>query len=187
MILEKKLLFKYKNFSSEFRTLLEKDVNQEYINGLKHQKEYIENIPSVVSFVSQKIYINKIINSKYDTISGLFMDGELVGTAGVQLSIDKNTNIKFGTIGIFIFNLNYRGIGLGKALVLASTFLHNKITNTKLFVAGMEKSNTPSLKSFLSCGFQKTSEGEINYEVRLNFDQLIKPETISKINLKNFE
>ena len=47
----------------------------------------------------------------------------------------------------------------------------------------MEKTNLPSLNSFLSCGFQSTSNNK-NYNVKLNFDYLIKPNQISGIKFK---
>ena len=89
MDLGRSLLFRIKDASCEFRTINEIDVSQEYIDGLNEQNEYIENIPGEVSFYSQKKYIKDIINSKNDSICGLFFDGELVGTAGIQLSLSE--------------------------------------------------------------------------------------------------
>ena len=48
------------------------------------------------------------------------------------------------TVGIFIFNKSYRGTGLGKALVWASTYLFHECTQIKWFGAGMQKNNNPS-------------------------------------------
>ena len=59
MELGKAILFKIKNMNCEFRTLRETDVSHDYVNGLKDQKIYIENISIHVSVSSQKKYINE--------------------------------------------------------------------------------------------------------------------------------
>ena len=183
MFLIKKLLFNYNDVELEFRTILIHDVNQTYVDGLKNEKKYLLNIPNDVTLSSQRKYINEIITSKNNTICGLFNSNELIGTAGIQLTKQNSENINYATIGIFIFNPNYRGIGLGKTLVWASVILINKTMKIKLYGAGMEKTNLPSLNSFLSCGFQSTSNNK-NYNVKLNFDYLIKPNQISGIKFK---
>ena len=97
------------DLTCEFRTLNESDVSQDYINGLKDQKKYIEKIPIHISVSSQKKYINDILYSKGDAICGLFINNELIGTAGVQQSIKFLQYIEVPTefvaaIGIFVFN-----------------------------------------------------------------------------------
>ena len=86
MELGKFIFFKINKMNCEFKSLHETDVSQDYVSGLKYQKEYIMNIPSLVSFSSQKKYINDILYSKGDAICGLFINNELVGTAGIQSS-----------------------------------------------------------------------------------------------------
>ena len=194
MELEKALTFDIVNSSCEYRTIYEFDVNQAYISGLKEQTQYIENIPDNVSISSQKKYIKEILASKSDTICGLFLNSELVATAGVQLSfsesflqnIDTPVN-KVATIGIFVFNKSYRGMGLGKALVWAATYLFHECIQTKWFGAGMEKENVPSLKSFLSCGFRKVYQNEKYQKVLFNISELKKPESISNYKILNHE
>ena len=41
------------------------------------------------------------------------------------------------------------------------------------------KENIPSLKSFLSCGYEQIYEDDDNYRVLLNFQNLIKPKLIT--------
>lgn len=194
MELEKTLTFNIKNKSCEFRTIYESDVNQAYISGLKDQEKYIENIPDNVSIVSQKKYINETLRSKSDTICGLFLNSELVATAGVQLSFSKSflqyidvPIDKVATVGIFVFNKSYRGIGLGKVLVWAATHLFHECAQTEWFGAGMEKENVPSLKSFLACGFDQVYQNEKNQKVLLNISELKKPESITKEKIHNNE
>ena len=191
MELEKSILFKINDLICEFRTIYEADVSQEYIDGLIEQNEYIENIPANVSFSIQKKYIKETINSNNSTICGLFFDGEFVGTAGIQLSFFEsflqNTESQVGelaTIGIFVFNKSYRGMGLGKTLVWAAMYLFHNSTQTEWFGAGMAKKNIPSLKSFISCGFRQVYEDEKNYKVLLNYSELTKPEFIKDEAIK---
>ena len=154
-----------------------------YIDGLKEQNEYIENIPAHASISSQRKYINDILYCKGDIICGLFINDDLVGTAGVQssrsfLSSNEVTTEYVATIGIFLFNKRYRGLGLGKILVWAATYLYRNSIQAEWFGAGMAKENIPSLKSFLSCGFRQIYEDEENCIVLLNYPELTKPRFI---------
>ena len=183
MELKKFILFKIIDYNCEFRALNESDINQDYVSGLKEQKKYIENIPIHVSISSQKKYVNDILDSKNDTICGLFINNELVGTAGVQSSITFLKYIEVpakyvATIGIFVFNKSYRKMGLGKTLVWAATYLFHNFTQSEWYGAGMKKENIPSMKSFISCGFRQVFEDEENCKVALHYSELTKPEFI---------
>jgi len=191
MELEKSILFKINDLNCEFRSINVSDISQDYIDGLKDQNKYIENIPAEVSFSSQKNYVEETLISEGDTICGLFLDSVLVGTAGVQLSLLKsflkniNTPVDtLATVGIFVFNKSYRGMGLGKTLVWAAMYLFHNSTQTEWFGAGMAKENTPSLKSFMSCGFRQVYEDEENYKVLLNYSEITKPEFIKDEAIK---
>ena len=132
MELDKSLKFKLHDMVCNFRMINETDVNQDYVDGLQEQNKYIENIPANVSISNQKNYIKKTIKSKNGTICGLLLNDTLVGTAGIQLSFSESflKNIandvdELATVGIFVFNNRYRGIGLGKVLVWSATYLFN--------------------------------------------------------------
>ena len=188
MELDKSLFFKIKNIHCEFKTLNDSNVSKEYVDGLNHQTKYIMNIPKNVSISSQRKYINNILLSERDTICGLFIDGKLVGTSGIQSSISFLKYIEVptedvSTIGIFIFNNRFRGMGLGKIMVWATAYLFHYCTKKEWFGAGMEKENIRSLKSFLSCGFVQVDEDKANYKVLLKLSELIKPEFISEISI----
>ena len=177
------IFFKINNMNCEFKTLHETDVSQDYVSGLKSQKEYIMNIPSHISFSSQKNYIKNILCSKGDTICGLFINNELVGTAGIQSSTSFLKFLKVpaesvATIGLILFNKNYRGMGLGKTPVWAGTYLFHNFTQAEWFGAGMQKNNIPSLNSFLACGFSQIYEDEESCKVLLNYSELTKPEFV---------
>ena len=89
MELNKSLSFKIYDLRCEFRTLNEKDVNQDYLNGLDEQNKYIKNIPAKISFASQKKYVRETLDTKSDTLLGLIVNNNLVATAGVQLSFSE--------------------------------------------------------------------------------------------------
>jgi hypothetical protein len=191
MELEKSIFFTFNNMDCEFRTIHEMDVNQHYVDGLKQQKEYIENISSNVSVQTQKKYIKDILSSKNNTISGLFINGKMVGTAGVQQSLSKSflrnidANVeKLTTIGIFIFYKKFRGIGIGKIIVWAATYLFYKCTKVEWFGAGMEIENTPSYKSFLSCGYKNVAKDSKYFKVLINIKDLKKPITINNVSIQ---
>jgi hypothetical protein len=191
MELDRTLLFKIRDMNCAFRTIYEKEVSQEYIAGLMEQTKYIENIPADVSISKQKKYIKDTLNNKIDTISGLFINGELVGTAGVQQSLSesflRNTDVNvdnLATVGIFIFNKKFRGLGIGKATVWAATSLFYKCTKIEWFGAGMEKENIPSYKSFLSCGYHDVLNKGKYYKVMINISDLKKPEFVKEEMVK---
>lgn len=192
MEIKETLLFKINDMNCEFRNLNKADISQDYVNGLMEQKSYIENIPTQVSLSSQMEYINGIYSSKSDTICGLFINEKMVGTAGAQLSTAFLQYIEIptefvATIGIFLFNKSYRGMGLGKTLVWAATLLNQNPFQAMWFGAGMEIENIPSLKSFLSCGFKKICEDETYNRVLLNYSELIKPDFIEDVEVRKID
>ena len=188
MELDKSLFFKVNEMDCEFRTLNDSDVSKKYVDGLKEQTKYIINIPKNVSICSQKKYVRDVLCSKDDTIFGLFINNKLVGTAGIQSSTLYLQYIevpaKFvATIGIFLFDKNYRGMKLGTTLVWATTYLYSNCVQVEWFGAGMEKENIPSMKSFLSCGFKQIYEVKENFRVLINNSELTKPRFIKDSTL----
>ena len=146
------------------------------------------NIPEKISISKQKKYINDILGSKDNTICGLFINNKLVGTVGVQSSTSFIKYIKYpveyvAVMGIFVLNKSYRGRGLGKTLVWASTYLFHDSTQTEWFGAGMKKQNIPSLKSFLSCGFKCVYEDAQRCHVLLKYSGMIRPHFIYNFRL----
>jgi hypothetical protein len=191
MELDKSLKFKLHDMVCNFRMINEADVNQYYVDGLKKQNKYIENIPTNVSITRQKNYIKNTLKSKKDTICGLLFNDALVGTAGIQLSFsesflkDITTDVdEIATVGIFVFNNKYRGIGLGKVLIWAATYLFHYCIKTEWFGAGMGKENIPSYKSFLSCGYQEVLNEDKYYKVMINISDLKKPKFVKEEMIK---
>ena len=177
MELAKKLRFIIKDSNCIFRSLSASDVTESYIQALKKQRAYLSNNPEDINIQWQKRYIEKIRLCSSDTICGLFINSELVASAGIQnLKSDKAT-----TIGIFVFDEKLRGKGYGKTLVWASCYLSNNCCNVNYFEAGMERTNVPSLKSFLACGFKVIDKNEKKIKVGLKIDELKKPKLIDKI------
>lgn len=177
MIITNRLEFKVGKKSCIFKIINNNDVNKNYINGLRSQKSYLISNPDEITIEYQKQYINRIIDSEKDCIFGLWVNGTLIGTSGVQ-NITKDG---IASIGIFIFDKNFRSLGFGKTMVWASCSLlysHNKI---ELFSASMFKKNLPSLNSFLSVGFEKTITTHRKITVRLLIDRITKPYVINSI------
>ena len=87
----------------------------------------------------------------------------------------KNMNCEFvATVGIFLFDKNYRGMKLGTTLVWAATYLYHNCVQVEWFGAGMEKENFPSMKSFSSCGFKQIYEDKKSCRVLINYSELTK-------------
>lgn len=165
----------------EFRILEQSDVTKSYVKGLRAQRKYLFFNTSDVCKESQQKYISNIIRSKKDTICGLFVKNKLMGTAGIQ-NVSINT---VPTIGIFIFDVTWRGKGYGKNLVWAICFLVTSCHNIVQFSADMRKDNIHSLKSFLACGFNIVKNNEEIFLVELNIKNLIKPINVSGVQIVN--
>lgn len=180
MKFETKIGFNHNVYKCEFRTMLDSDVNSNYISELKKGNQFISNIPKKVNEKSQKNYINQVNDLEKDTICGLFVDSELIGTAGIQnISLESLT-----TIGIFLFDQSYRGQGFGKTMVWACCLLVNKCNSVVNIGAGMKKVNISSLNSFQACGFKIDQETEDGYRVKLSIRELQKPRSISNVKLE---
>ena len=150
MNLSNKLFFLFKNDRCELRGITPDDVTSDYVNGLIDQQEYLLNRQTTIE--SQREYVKNINESDNDAIFGLFINGELIGTSGVQ---GLNGIV---SIGIFIFKPEMRGKGYGKILVWASCLLINKTFGYRYFFAGVKKDNVASWKAFMACGFSMTEK-----------------------------
>jgi hypothetical protein len=148
MIFKGKLNFIYANESCTFRSINPDDVTEAYINGLAHENKYLSNIPKKLSVISQRDYITTICESSNDTICGLFLGDELVGTAGVQNLVSG----AYAAVGIFLFSPYTRGKGFGKVMVWGASLLAGEEVQIIGTMGGMKPDNLPSLKSFISCG-----------------------------------
>lgn len=172
-----------------FRTLSPDDVTDLYVSSLKVEREFISNVPRELDDQKQREYIRNIVRSADDTICGLFVDGILVGTAGIQnlfgeKSIEVVDGVSFNcTVGIFVFSKSSRGKGYGKTLVWAACTLANQSVRIEKFEACMQKVNLPSLKSFIACGFIVVKENSTSYQVSLESQRLLQPAIIAGVNI----
>jgi len=168
MDLKKSLSFQIEGKPFLFRTLVEDDVTQSYVDALSRQRMFLENNPEGIDIRWQRRYVKNIRESKWDTICGLFSDSQLLGTSGIQ-------NIKPGepvTAGIFVLNSEDRGKGYGKLLVWSSCTIIHRLCGNEKFGAGAKKSNMASWKVFLSCGFQIAQEDHDIYKLALQIRDL---------------
>lgn len=148
MIYNKKLNFTYKQFRCEFRTLLPSEVSSDYVVGLRLEDKYLSNKPDEYTIQSQAAYVTNILNSTHSTLCGLFANGKLMGTAGIQGLGDKLVV----PIGIFLFDPSLRGQGFGKVLVWGAAYLTNQVAETTGIYGGMKSENIASRKAFEACG-----------------------------------
>ena len=189
MILNQTLTFNINENRYSFRTLKETDVSSLYIDGLKENGINLERIPKSLTIESQKKYVNDIIQSRNNTICGLFQDNILIGTIGIQsntlnskrLYIDDDID-NIVTIGLFLLDIDNYGKGFGKILVFSSIYLYCADTGSKHFGTRIKNDNIMSKKSFLSCGFEFTNKVNTWQYFYLNHDKLIIPNNISRIN-----
>jgi len=174
-----RIIFKRGSDSYELGSLGEYDVTDRYVKALRDQKSYIQNTHADINLEKQRTYVKKIRSSKNDGILGLFLNGSLIGTSGVQNIMGKG----FATIGIFVFDKEARGKGYGKTLVWASSWLLSQVFDCSQLSAGMEKTNIPSFKAFKSCGYTVLRETDDVYIVKLDAPDLIAPDQITGVRL----
>jgi RimJ/RimL family protein N-acetyltransferase len=179
MELKRRLLF---NVRSEdqfiFRSLHEDDVSLNYINALNLQRTYLVNNPDDLDLKWQRDYIRKIRLSKSDAICGLFRKNQLLGTSGMQSIHGEGEGVTFG---IFVLDKESRGKGYGKTLVWATCYLLNALFGIRHFGAGAEAANTPSVRSFSSCGFDDIDSNQGEIKLDMDYSNFRKPGFISNI------
>ncbi|MBT3387338.1 MAG: GNAT family N-acetyltransferase [Desulfobacula sp.] len=187
MEIKNQIIFQKGLDSYEFAPIGEDDVTNHYVKALQDQKSYVQNIHENISLEKQKAYVKKIRLSKDDGIFGLLVNGQLIGTSGVQNIIGPG----FTTIGIFVFDKINRKKGYGKTLVWASSYLLSQTLGCSKFSAGMEKTNIASFKTFKACGYDILKEGKYDifqeskdcFIMKLNAPDLVVPEDISGVRL----
>ena len=174
----------------QFRVLLPHEVTESYLVGLREQQKYLINTKKKITLPEQSAYVARILESSDNLLFGFFVEGELVGTSGIQTCGESGqdrifSDSSYATMGIFVFNMSNRGEGYGKAMIWAGVYLLSSILKTNSFRAGMEKQNIPSLRTFLSCGFQKYEEVGDTFKLSLVIDQLKKPEFVTDISVSS--
>ncbi len=181
MVIGKRLNFKVGYNTCEFKCIDEFHVSESYVNGLKEQKKYIINNPSEITIKYQKRYVRKIIDSDNECIFGLWVNGEMIGTAGCQNLFNGRPT----TMGVFLFNKKHRGQGYGKIIIWASCSLLNHEFNINNYSASMFKKNFPSFYAFLSIGFKEKKSTDRTVTLLLSIDNILKPKTIKSIKYTN--
>lgn len=174
-----------------YRTLDPDDVTISYVNSLKEERLFLQNIPPDIDVNKQMRYVQNILVSPDDTICGLFSNGNLIGTAGIQNLLGNNLveivdgYTKNCTVGIFVLSTTMRGMGYGKSLVWLSCMIANRCFGSEIFEACMKKTNFSSLNSFLTCGFTVTKENNTSLNVTIDWKYLKQPSFINNVVLTN--
>ena len=190
MDLDRYLAFSLRAGKCQFRVVLPHEVTESYIIGLRAQKRYLINTNKKISLTAQSDYVARILESPDGLLMGLFVEGELVGTSGIQMfgkpcQEGISSDASYATMGVFVFNLSDRGKGYGKAMIWAGVYLLNSTLKMNSFRAEMEKQNIPSFRTFLSCGFRKYEEVGSTFKLSLMIDQLKKPAFITDISVSS--
>ncbi len=175
LILPAYLEFQFTGKAGLFRTLHSSDVTPEYVDALRSQHEYIDHTSPTIDIGWQRNYVAGISASAHDAICGLFMDGQLVGTAGLQNLNEGGST----TMGIFVIGARNRGQGHGKALVWAATILSRDGAGIRRIEAGMWKSNARSLRSFEACNYTVIGETADLYRVAVDTTAVAAPPGVS--------
>ena len=190
MELDKYLAFFLRAEKCEFRVMLPHEVTEKYIVGLREQGQYLENANKKISVPEQSAYVARILESPDDLLMGLFVEGELVGTSGIQTFGEPcqegiSSDASYAAMGVFVFNPSDRGKGYGKTMIWAGVYLLSSTLGIGTFRAGMERQNIPSFGTFLSCGFRKYEVIGSAFKLSLMIDQLKKPAFITDISVSS--
>ena len=190
MELAKYLEFYLRAEKCQFRMIFPHEVTESYIIGLREQKRYLINTNKKVTLPEQSAYVARILESSNDLLMGLFVEGELVGTSGIQMFGEPcqegiSSDASYATMGVFVFDPSDRGRGYGKTMLWAGVYLLNSTLKMSIFRAGMEKQNIPSFRTFFSCGFRKYEEVGSTFKLSLMIDQLKKPAFITDISVSS--
>lgn len=168
--------FSFAGVSASLRSLDGSDVTSAYVDGLNGEDRFLETTPNEVTLESQTDYVTGINQDPGKSICGLWCDGELAGTAGVQnLSAEGGSDV---TIGIFIFNQRFLGKGWGKVLVWAICRLLLDEGGIPRVLAAAKVENQPSILSFLRVGFKVVSNDGTYNHMKLDAADLLKPDEV---------
>ena len=179
MELKKSLRFAVHNENGfMFRSLNEEDVFENYVAALNSERTYLLNNPADLDVEWQREYVRRIRLSESDAICGLFAKTSLVGTAGIQSISWEGEDTTFG---IFVLDKESRRKGYGKTQVWATCYLLNAVFGVRRYRAGVESTNAPSVRSFLTCGFVVSDSKQGKCRLEMNFPNLKKPKFINNI------
>jgi len=190
MELDRYLAFSLRAEKCQFRVMLPHEVTESYIVGLREQGQYLENANKKISLPEQSNYVARILESPDDLLMGLFVEGKLVGTSGIQTFAEPcqegiSNDASYATMGVFVFNPSDRGKGYGKTMIWAGVYLLSSTLRISTFRAGMERQNISSFRTFLSCGFRKYEEVGSTFKLSLMIDLLKKPAFITDTSVSS--
>ena len=190
MDLDQYLAFSLRAEKCQFKVVLLHEVTESYIIDLRAQKRYLINTNKKITLTAQSAYVARILESSDDLLMGLFVEGELVGTLGIQTFGEPcqegiSSDVSHAAMGVFVFNPSDRDKGYGKTMIWAGVQLLNSTLKVGIFRAAIEKQNIPSFQTFLSCGFRKYEEVGRTFKLSLMIDQLKKPAFITDISVSS--
>ena len=175
MILNEVKNIKKKNLHLIIRKIVSNDIANDYVNGLNSNKFVRYNIKDKINKTFQIKYIDDHNRSTDKIIIGIFHKNKLIGTCGAQ----KKSKKKY-YIGIFIFNIKYRGFSLSKILIsYLSHYLRRKESVTYVY-ASVNRKNKVSHNLFKSLKFKENLKEKKRYKSDVVY--FIKIEKLIKLN-----
>jgi RimJ/RimL family protein N-acetyltransferase len=187
MKIKKNLNFRLGKKLCTVRSIRPNDVSHAYLKAIKND-EYIKGRDPSISLSDQKEYVDNVTQSSVRFLNGLFVDGILVGSSGMQISSGQAALESIeSTVGIIIFEEENRGKGYGKVLVWAGIYLMSLVEGIHVYRASILSANERSMRTFISCGFQvePSMTEEALSIAELNISDLKRPEIISQVTLVN--
>lgn len=137
----------------EVRSLLEKDVDEQYVAWLNDPEttKFMAVKPGSITINSQREYVRNITESSDNAVFGIFdKDGGLLGTSGLQ---KLNSPDGISWMGVLIGSKKHRGMGMGRILIWTVASMVFSEFNVKSIRADMYVENVGSYKAFLGAGF----------------------------------
>ncbi len=165
MEFKKRLDVKLKNKRFVIKQIRKAHIDYKYIKSIERYKFYLSFPRANIN--KQKDYIDSIIKSKTKLILGFYNDKNLIFSSGLQLLKKKKISL-----GILNIDSRYKKKGMAKVFLYTIMKYFKNYFNTKYFVAGVDKQNTPSLKLFKSLNFELKNKNEKNYLLEINSNNL---------------
>lgn len=137
------------------------DVTQEYQNWFFDAvtKNYISSAKTGVSLDSLREFIEERLNRNDVLFLGIFTRDENHHIGNIKYEpIDHESG--FAEMGILIGDIQYRGKGVAREVILASAQYLNKMYSINRIYLGVDKTNESAIKAYIKTGFQPVASAE---------------------------
>ena len=157
MILSSELSFLRRQHNCVVKSISSSDVTSEYVSSLRSNSQILKYADKSCDMQSQATYIDEIRANPRSCIVGLFIDGKLIGTCGIQEIISEDLS----SVGVFLFESVPRGQGWGYTLLWACCELVRQESKTWRFIASTRLENDAARGLFKHAGFSELVSNEV--------------------------